>query len=168
MSISFPTNQAQVQQSSNQGIRSQVRKDVEDLSTALQSGDLKTAQGSFADLQKLLQSSGAIGAASASASGSPLASSANPILSDFQTLGQDLTSGNLAGAQKDFAQLQTDATAAAAQPGSGQVAGHRHHRHHHQEAPPAADSTTANSSTPSSAPASTGAQQPPQSVNLVA
>lgn len=67
------------------------------MTSALQSGDLQSAQNSFADLQKLLQSSGAIGAASSAGT--------NPVLSDFQALGQDLTSGNLTGAQKDFVQL---------------------------------------------------------------
>jgi hypothetical protein len=133
MNVSFPNTQYQVQFPS-QGIRSQVKTDFQDLSSALQTGDLKSAQNSFADLQKLLQSSGSIGAASTANSTQSASPATNPILSDFQALGQALSSGDLTGAQKDFSQLETDATQQANSPAAtGQVAGHRHHHHH---APP--------------------------------
>ena len=115
MSISIsPTGQTQT---SYQGIRPQVTKDVQDLTSALQSGDLQTAQTSYADLQKLLQSRGAISAST----------STNPVLTDFQALGKDLASGDLSSAQEDLTQLQTGATQQAGGPN------HRHHHHHHAE-----------------------------------
>src|SRR5450432_3014112 len=58
------------------GTRSQIRQDVQALSTALQSGDLQTAQNSYGDLQKILQGSGSISQGAASAQNSSPASSA--------------------------------------------------------------------------------------------
>ena len=146
MTIS-PTSTSPLQ-TPHQGIRSQVRKDVQGLTTALQSGGLKTAQTSFADLQKLLQSSAAITAASTTGT----STGRKPVLSDFHTLEKDLSSGDLASAQKDSAQLQPGATQ--------QVAGHRHH-HHHPDAPPPPAPATATTHART-------AQSAPPTVNLVA
>jgi hypothetical protein len=51
----------------------------------------------------------------------------NQIKSDFQQLGQDLQSGNLAAAQSDFATLQQDLSTSQTTPSHG----HHHHHHHH-------------------------------------
>ena len=131
MTISSSATSSSIQ-ASYQGVRGQLKKDLQDVTTALQSGDLTTAQGSFADLQKLLRSSGVISTASGSNSSGLSTSSnpANPVLSDFQTLGQDLAGGDLASARKDFAQLQNDAT--------HHLQAHHHHHGYHR---PTADNT---------------------------
>jgi hypothetical protein len=175
MSITFPNTQYQTQVSypaglqgpggsqSSGGIRSQIKQDVQSLASELQSGDLTGAQNSFADIQKILQSSGAISAANNTASTAAAAAStttgtgSNPIVNDFEALGQALSSGDLAGAQKDFTQLQTDVTAAQTaeqQSGTGQVGGH-HHRHHGGPPPPP-DNTDGTDSTSSTTSTSSG------------
>ena len=118
------------------GIRSQIRQDVQALSTALESGDLSTAQKSFGDLQKLLQSNGAI--SQASTPGTAPSGPLDAIKSDFQALGQALQSGDLAGAQKDYAQLATDSQQILAQQGGG-ATGRAGGRHHHPKPASGAD-----------------------------
>ena len=66
------------------------------------------------------------------------ATSSNPILQAFQTLGQDLQSGNLTAAQQDFATIQQSAQQA-------QASGQAHHGHHHHRT---SDSSDSNSSSP--------------------
>src|SRR5882724_11206793 len=138
----YPQPQATSAFSSGQGARSRIRQDVQVLSTALQTGDLQSAQKSYSDLQKLLQSTGAISQASTSPA-TPASPARNPadalttIKNDFQALGQALSSGDLAGAQKDYAQLATDSQQIVAQQGSTARAGGHHH--HHGSKPPVAD-----------------------------
>ena len=119
MAISLQSYQASQQSQTIQsttpsrGIRSQIKQDVKALSTALQTGDLSGAQKSYGDLQKLLQGNGAISQGSTTTT-APQATSVVPsgplstVRSDFQALGNDLQSGDLAAAQKDYAQLATD------------------------------------------------------------
>ena len=133
------------------GIRSQIKQDVQQLSTALQSGDLATAQKSYGDLQKLLESNGSISRAQTSQT--PSATSSVPsgpldaIKNDFQALGQALQSGDLAGAQKDYAQLATDSEQIVAQQGNGSKAG-RSGGHHHHLADSDGDNGAASANTP--------------------
>lgn len=115
------------------GIRSQIKQDVQSLSTALQSGDLQTAQKSYGDLQKLLQGNGSISQASTKTTPSgPLGA----IKADFQQLGTDLQSGDLAAAQKDYAQLATDSSKIVEQPQGGPQRAGGHHENHGPPPPP--------------------------------
>ncbi len=112
-----------VQQTQNrfQQIQSQFQK----LGQDLQSGNLTQAQSDFASLSQQLPNGGQSSATSTSASGtSATTSSSNPILQAFQSLGQDLQSGNLSAAQQDFATIQQSAQQA-------QASGQAHHGHHH-------------------------------------
>jgi len=82
------------------------------LGQSLQSGDLAGAQQAFTSLLQTASSSSAGSAASSSASSSS-ASSAASAGADLISLGQALQSGNLAGAQQAFANLQSAMQAAA-------------------------------------------------------
>ena len=66
-------------------------------------------QPDFSALSQELPNGGQFGASAASsttASGATPASTANPVLQAFQSLGKDLQSGNLTAAQQDFAAIQ--------------------------------------------------------------
>jgi soluble cytochrome b562 len=80
-----------------QAFRSERQADLEQLGTALSSGDLKSATQ---DYQNLVQ----LGEQGPFASGQPFARSDRA--SDFQTVGQALQSGNLATAQQAFTTLE--------------------------------------------------------------
>jgi len=54
----------------------------------------------------------------------------NSVAQAFTQLGQDLTSGNLQAAQRDYANLQQDVQQAGQLNASQQAAGHHHHHHH--------------------------------------
>jgi hypothetical protein len=86
----------------------QVQSDLQSLSSALQSGNLGSAQQAYATLQK-----DAPGLVQGSTS-----TSSNPVSSALGAVGKALSQGNVSGAQQAFASLK-------------QVAGGRHHHHHH-------------------------------------
>ena len=95
-----------VQQTQNrfQQIKSQFQK----LGQDLQSGNLTQAQSDFATLSHELPNGGQFSSQAASSSSSATSStnsgasaSSNPILQAFQSLGQDLQSGNLSAAQQE-------------------------------------------------------------------
>jgi hypothetical protein len=111
------------------------RADFQALASALQSGDLGTAQQAFAQLQ---QDSPRL----AQALTSPASSSDSPRLADLKTLASALQSGDVSGAQQAMSQLQQ-----ASQGGQAVQGGHHHHHHHAAPAAPADPTTTDNSST---------------------
>ncbi len=78
----------------------QMRKDFSQLASALQSGDLSTAQSAYSKIQQLMQQNG-----SASSTGS---TPANTVQNDFAALGQALQSGDIGQAQTAFSQMQKD------------------------------------------------------------
>jgi|GEM_PF-1276438 len=82
-----------------QAERQQRQQDFTQLSTALQGGDLSTAQAAFADLQKLQSDKVTVGA------------TGSAISADFSSLGDALQSGNLSDAQNAFAKIQSDVQA---------------------------------------------------------
>jgi hypothetical protein len=116
-------------------VQQQVRQDYAQLAGALSLGDLQTAQSAFTALQQVLQTQ-----TPPSTSSSPSSStSADPILNDFNALGQALSSGNLAQAKSAFSQLNNDVRSAQhggtsqtqgfTQGFRGRVGGHHHHHH---------------------------------------
>jgi hypothetical protein len=123
---SFGTYQADYQQSQNT---------FQQLTQALQSGNLTAAQSAFSALTQKAPPP----AANANTS---TPSSSNPMAADFQALGQALQSGNLTGAQAAFTKLQSDAQAA-----QGAQSTHKHHHHHGNDD---SSSTTGSASTSSS------------------
>ena len=90
------------------------QQDLQNLATALRSGNLQKAQQSFSALQQLRQSvQAAVGPASPK----------DPLASDWSAIGKALKSGNLDEAQAAFSKLQQDVKAI------------HHSRHHHHHAP---------------------------------
>jgi hypothetical protein len=117
----------------------QVQQYYAQLANDLQSGNLTDAQTAFAALQQALQTQD--GANTASTTTATGVNSSDPILNDFNALGQALQSGNLSQAQSAFSQLQSDVqtaqqSAASQSQGLAQalktaVEGHHHHHGHH-------------------------------------
>lgn len=88
------------QQQQQQNPLQQMRKDFSQLASALQSGDLSTAQSAYSKIQQLMQQNG-----SASSTGS---TPANTVQNDFAALGRALQSGDIGQAQTAFSQMQKD------------------------------------------------------------
>ncbi len=78
-------------------VASQRRQDLQDLTSSLQSGDLKGAQHAFADLKSTFSSKTA---------GSTASKSGN-FMEALKMLGQDLSSGNLTQAQGDLEKVKS-------------------------------------------------------------
>jgi outer membrane protein assembly factor BamD (BamD/ComL family) len=117
------------------GAQNSFRKDFKALQSALQSGDLSSAQQAFTALQKDNPNF------AQAMSGSNSSSQTNPVSTAFQSLQSALQSGNLSGAQSAFTSL----TQALQSTHKG------HHHHHHHSAGTQASSASASSTTPSSA-----------------
>ena len=100
--------------SSTQSSSSTMSSDFSNLVTAIQSGDLKSAQNAFSQIQSLMQSSQ--GATTQQTSGQQSQFSA-----DFAALGKALQSGDVSGAQDALKKLGQDL----------QSTGKAHHHHHH-------------------------------------
>ena len=119
----------------------QMVQNFDAVGSALQSGDLATAQSALTTFQQALP-----GSSSTSAS-QPFGknSQAN---TDYQSLTSSLQSGNLAGAQKAFTSLQKDL-----KPAQTAQAAHKGHHHHHSSS--ATDATTAATTASSTASSTT-------------
>jgi DNA-binding FadR family transcriptional regulator len=116
----------------NQNSFAQSFKDLKAIGSALQSGDLTTAQSALATFQQDLQTT------SQTSASQPFGqnSQANK---DYQSLASALQSGDLAAAKKAFASLQTDLKAA-----------NKGHHHHHHGSSTTSPTSQTNSATPSS------------------
>jgi hypothetical protein len=86
----------------------QMKQDFAQLASALQSGDLSTAQSAYANIQQLMQAQPGGSPVNNSTSSTPT----NPVLNDFETLGQALQTGDVGQAQSAFSQFQQDVQAA--------------------------------------------------------
>jgi hypothetical protein len=145
--VSSATSSYQAQFST--GFR-QTMQDFRALGSALQSGDLSSAQSAFATLQKDIQNSPRlqqlVGDTSTQAG------------KDFQALQSALQSGDLSSAQKAFASLQQDFQSMR-QVSGAQVHGHRHHHPHHSPSSTSVSDSATSSGTATGANA-TGANMP--------
>ena len=141
MSISSISSNSSLDQTDWRSLANQWKQDFKQLAGTLQSGDLAGAQQAFAALQQLQQSDRSGGQSSNRQPANP---GNNPIQNDFAALGQALSSGDLAGAQTAFSQLQTDMKAAFQNGASGGVES-AHHGHHHRHVSSASDSDTGSS-----------------------
>jgi len=131
MTISNPTQTATNYQASAYNGSSQPLQDFKSLSSALQSGDLSSAQAAMTTLQTDLQ--GAQGNSKTSQLLDPTTAAGK----DFQTLQNALQSGDLKGAQDAFTALKQDVR----KTHSG------HHHHHKVDNDGDTDSSTTNATT---------------------
>lgn len=100
----------------------QRRTEFQQLSKALQSGDVDAAEKAYTALSQ------------GSSSSSSSASQTTPVAQDLQLVGQALQAGDVESAQKAFAQLQKDAASGAtAKAQQAQSTSAPHRSHHHQE-----------------------------------
>jgi hypothetical protein len=128
----------------------QIRTEFQQLGQDLQSGNLTQAQSDYATLSQdfpgvvatpaAASTATALEAAATNASAS--ATGINPVAQAFTQLGQDLTSGNLRAAQRDYVNLQQDVQQVGQLNASQQVGGHHHHRHHGEGGTQAASSAS--------------------------
>jgi hypothetical protein len=115
------------------GAPSATKQGLQQLKQDLQTGNLNTAQSDFAALQKAFSQSCATSAANSpattptasSASRSASSSNATSFSQAIHQLASDLTSSNLAAAQKDFSALKQDLPQANGSNSAGDA------RHHH-------------------------------------
>ena len=96
---------------------SQIVQDFNSIGTALQSGNLSTAQSALATFQQDLQNN------SQTSTTQPFGNNSQAN-TDYQSLTSALQSGDLSGAQKAFSSLQTDLQ------GAGAGKAHKGHHHH--------------------------------------
>lgn len=122
----------------------QVAKNFHAIGTALQAGDVSSAQSALKSFQQAVQTNSQ-SSSQQTATNQPFGknSQAN---GDYQTLTTALQSGNLSTAQQAFTSLQTDLKSAQ----STQSAQKGHHHHHSSSETPATSSPTTTSSTVSS------------------
>src|SRR5580704_4447677 len=83
----------------------EIKQDFQQLSSALQSGDLSGAQSAYSAIQQVLGANS--GSSSNTTSSNTSSSGPNTLQTDFAALGQALQSGDLSTAQSAFSQLQT-------------------------------------------------------------
>jgi outer membrane protein assembly factor BamD (BamD/ComL family) len=126
-SISSATNPYQTTNQNNIG---QFVQDFKAIGSALQSGNLSTAQSALATFQQALPGN------SQTSSSQPFGSNTQANTA-YQSLTTALQSGNLSTAQQAFASLQTDLKSA--------QSAHKGHHHHHSSDVTA---STASSTTP--------------------
>jgi hypothetical protein len=150
MSVSGISSTTDVTQTDWQSTLSQRQQYFNVLSQALQSGNLTEAQSAYSSLEQLGPTSSQSSTSTSSSNGT----STSSLGSDFSALGKALQSGDLAGAQKAFAQVQQDMKTTGA--------GHHHH-HHHQSQAAASSTTTQDTSGTTSSTSTSG-----NSVNLFA
>ena len=146
-SVNSTTNPNQT--TNQQSGYTQIAQNFQAIGSALQSGDLSSAQSALAAFQQALQGNSQSNSQTSSSQPFGKNSQANK---DYQNLTSALQSGNLSTAQKAYASLQNDLKAAATAATATKSA-HRGHHHHRSEATDsAASSTTTPSSTNSTSP----------------
>jgi hypothetical protein len=158
-------NQSQSQSLNGYG---QAFQNFKAIGSALQSGDLSTAQTALTSFQQALSGSQPASSSSQTSSTKPFGSN-NQANNDFQNLTTALKSSDLASAQKAFTSLQNDLKST--QSTKSTQATRKGHHHHHSTA---TDSTTASTTSSSSSAASntnSSTNQPPStdsSLNVTA
>jgi len=145
MSVQSVSSSTNPYLSATQASSSNLRSDFNNLITAIQSGDLKSAQSDFSQIQSAMQS-----VQGTQQNGSQQ----SQFSTDLAALGSALQSGNVSGAQDALKKLGQDMQSA------GKA---RHHHHHHGGAAPSSTTASTNGVTaPLDSSSSTGS-----SVNLL-
>jgi len=138
-SISSVNSTANPTPPANQANFAQVVKNFQAIGSALQSGNLSSAQSALAAFQKALPANSQANAQTATDQPFGKNTQANTA---YQNLTSALQSGNLSTAQQAFASLQNDLKSAAPT-GSAQSAHRGHHPHRSSSATGSTASTTA-------------------------
>ncbi len=123
MSINSISGASRIYQSQQTNNSSSIRKDFQDLGSALNSGNITDAQSAFATILQTIQGNGGNSG-----------SSNSQLSADFQSLQSALNSGDITSAQKVYATIQKD------------MKGVHGHHHHHKDG----DQNSSSSSTDSS------------------
>lgn len=139
---------------------SQLAKSFQAIGSALQSGDLSSAQSALANFEQAIP--GTSQSKSQSKTSQPFGqnSQAN---SDYKNLTDALQSGNLSTAQKAYASLQNDLANASSSASTKST--HRGHHHHHRSS---TTDSTASSTAATTTPSATSATSPTGSSTIVA
>lgn len=119
MTVSSVSSATSLYPPENQALFQQQAQDFNTLASALQSGNLSTAQSAFTSWQQDLTSIAPPNQQSTQQS-QPFGSNSQAN-SDFQSLSSALQSGDISSAQQAFANLKQDLQS------SGSVRGHHHH-----------------------------------------
>jgi hypothetical protein len=144
-------------QTANQSGFAQIAKSFQAIGSALQSGDVSSAQSALAAFQQALQGNSQSNPQTATNQPFGKNSQAN---TDYQNLTSALQSGNLANAQKAYASLQNDLQSA-----QSTKSAHKGHHHHRSSS---ATSSTSSSTTPTSGSATSSTVDADGSLNLLA
>jgi ribosomal protein S20 len=144
--ISSGTPAANLNQNTNQSTVSQLAKNFQAIGSALQAGNVSSAQNALTAFQQALPST-------QTSSSQPFGknSQAN---TDYQNLTSSLASGDLAGAQKAFTSLQNDLKSGAS--ASGTKSAHKGHHHHRSSEAASATTVSTTSATGSTAAQNSG------------
>jgi hypothetical protein len=138
----------------NQNSFAQIVKSFQAIGSALQSGDVATAQTALTNFQQALQGNSQANSQAATSQPFGKNTQAN---SDYQNLTSALKSGNLSTAQQAFSSLQNDLKSAQSAKST-----HRGHHHHHSASATSSTASPTTTTTTSSTMASDG------SLNLLA
>jgi hypothetical protein len=136
-SISSVSSVTNPYQATNQGGPDAISQNFQALGSALQSGDISSAQSALSTFQQALQ-----GASQTTAS-QPFGKNAQAT-TDYESLTSSLKSGNLTGAQKAFTSLQSDLKTTQSTLTAAKTV-HKGHHHHHVAAAPASTTAVATS-----------------------
>jgi hypothetical protein len=131
----------------------QAIKDLKSIGTALQSGDLSSAQSALTAFQQAQP-------AATQAPGSQPFGQNSQANTDYQTLTTALKSGDLSAAQKAFTSLKTDLKPT--------QSAHKGHHHHHAASATAASTTSTTGATASSTTANSSTTGNVSGLNAVA
>jgi outer membrane protein assembly factor BamD (BamD/ComL family) len=154
-SVNSTTNPNQT--TNQQSGYTQIAQNFQAIGSALQSGDLSSAQSALAAFQQALQGNSQSNSQTSSSQPFGKNSQANK---DYQNLTSALQSGNLSTAQKAYASLQNDLKSA-----QSTKSAHKGHHHHHAAS---ATSATASSTTPTTSSTSSSTVGSDGSLNVVA
>lgn len=114
-----------------QSSSSTIASAFQNLATALQSGDLKSAQSAYSQIQSLMQNA----QSSQATTGQQASGQQSQFSTDFAALGKALQSGDMSAAQDALKKLGQDM----------QSTGKAHHHHHHHPGGGAPSQATASS-----------------------
>jgi hypothetical protein len=156
-SISSVSSATNPYQTTNQNGFAQIAQAFQAVGSALQSGDLSTAQSALASFQQTLQAGAQSNSQTSANQPFGKNSQAN---TDYQNLTSALQSGSLSGAQQAYTSLQNDLKST-----QSAHSAHKGHHHHHSSSATSSTSSSTTSATSSTTSSTVGSDG---SLNAVA